>query len=87
MKTRNLALLLFVVRLLYSSVNAQIVHNPGIVTFQNTESARPAGTPADFHLIYWLGSPLVGTQYKAEHLLFEYHHVQLDADTRDDLLV
>jgi len=48
------------------SLNAQIVHNPGVVTFQNTEAARPPGQPLDFHLIYGFGAPLVGTQYSAE---------------------
>jgi len=43
-----------------------VVHNAGIVTFQNTELARPPGQPANFHLIYAFGVPLVGTQFKAE---------------------
>jgi hypothetical protein len=45
----------------------QIIHLGGFVTFQNTESVRPPGTPANFHLIYDpLGMPLIGTQYRAE---------------------
>jgi len=45
----------------------QIIHLPGVVTFQNTETVRPPVTPATFHLIYdSFGMPLIGTQYRAE---------------------
>jgi hypothetical protein len=44
-----------------------VFHNPGVVTFQNSETARPSGQPATFHLIYdYYGNPVVGTQNKAE---------------------
>jgi len=42
------------------------IHNPGLVSFQNTETARPPGAPATIHLISFPCELTVGTQYKAE---------------------
>src|SRR5690349_14029961 len=65
---KAMAILLTLIGGLGTALAQEVIHNPGVVTFQNTESARPPGTPATFHLIYTFigGTPLVGTQYKAE---------------------
>src|SRR5438045_2138887 len=67
------AILLTLMTALNLGVGQLIIHNPGVVSFQNTETARPPGQPATFHLIY-LGFgvvPLVGTQYQAELYYFD----------------
>jgi hypothetical protein len=45
-----------------------VLHNPGAVSFQNTETARPAGTPISYHIVTngTTGLGLTGTQFKAE---------------------
>jgi hypothetical protein len=45
------------------------IHNPGVVSFQNSETARPAGTTAGFHLIFDCNGGLVGLNFRAELFL------------------
>ena len=48
------------------AVGQPIIHNPGIVNFQNTESTKAPGVPSHLVTNAVSGTLLVGTQYKAE---------------------